>query len=230
MEHIQACNIVNDSQHGFMPRRSCATNLLCYLEKVTSIIDEGHPVDVVYLDLSKAFDKVPHQRLLKVLEHYGIRGKLLNWIREWLAGRRQRVILNGSNSEWRPVISGVPQGSVLGPLLFLLYINILDPYVIHLIEIISKFADDTKVGNRITSPEDRNKLQSAINNLCNWAEKWQMKFNEDKCKVIHMGRSNPRYDYEMNGLLLQSSNCEKDVGVYVSLLYFRPLSPSPLTR
>ena len=110
----------------------------------------------MYLDFAKAFDKVPTKRLLSKLHAHGVRGRLLNWIRDWLSGRLQRVVLNGEFSEWMEVLSGVPQGSVLGPLLFIIFINDLDTMAAAA-DLLSKFADDTKVGVYVRGPEDRDR-------------------------------------------------------------------------
>lgn len=129
--------------------------MLIFLDKVTRQVDEGKNLDVIYLDFAKAFDKMPHRRLLLKLENIGIKGRILNWIKSWLNERKQRVGIRGSFSNWLEVKSGVPQGSVLGPMLFLVYINDLDE---HLLCNILKFADDTKIFNTVETDADRQKL------------------------------------------------------------------------
>ena len=136
-------------------------------------------------------------------------------VENWLTGRRQRTVLNGETSEWGEVGSGVPQGSVLGPLAFVIFINDIDVFIILLITIMNKFADDTKLGNVIRDQSDVINLQKCLDDLVEWAEVWGMKFNVDKCKVMHVGRNNPRAQYTMNNIPLTTTEAERDIGVKV---------------
>jgi hypothetical protein len=210
--HLLKCNAIKNSQHGFMKNKSCLTNLLEFLNFVDKNIDSGDAVDVIYLDFQKAFDKVPHQRLLMKLEAYGVRGRVSKWISSWLREREQRVVLNCSGSQWSSVISGVPQGSVLGPLLFIVYINDIDSSVVCKL---SKFADDTKMFNTVSSQRNVDALKADLNNLFHWSEEWQMLFNLSKCKVMHFGKHNGKASYSMGGIVLDTVDCEKDLGVIV---------------
>ena len=210
-KHLEK-GVLSNSQHGFRRGRSCQTNLIEFSDKVTHWLDEGGCVDVVYLDFRKAFDKVDHKRLLVKLEAAGVRGNLLKWIGDWLSGRKQRVVVKGESSDWIVVESGVPQGSVLGGPLFDIYIDDIDLAI--LIAFLRKFADDTKMAMLIGSKEDADRFQQDINNICKWANEWAMEFNIEKCKVMHVGRSNPRYKYLMNGLELSVTEEERDLGVW----------------
>ena len=211
--HLNRHSLIRDTQHGFRKGRSCASNLLAFLDYVTSCTDSNDNVDVLYLDFSKAFDKVPHMRLLSKLKAHGVDGKVLGWIGAWLAGRYQRVCVEGMHSRWRVVFSGVPQGSVLGPVLFLIFINDLDS---HILNKVLKFADDTKVYGMVNNNADHDRLQNDLDTLSEWAARWQMQFNVDKCKVMHLGRTNPCFDYIMNSQVLQRAATEKDLGVLVT--------------
>ena len=222
MERIIKVNIVNflesnhlleDSQHGFRNKRSCLTNLLQFLETVGNNVDDGNPVNVIYLDFKKAFDTVPHKRLIIKLQNLGICGDLLNWIKEWLSDRQQRVVINGVTSEWVNVLSGVPQGSVLGPILFIIYINDLDCDIAN---DIFKFADDTKLLGKVGNDELLGKLQADLERIILWSEKWQMEFNENKCKIMYIGKNNKKEPLFLGQNLLVHTREEKDLGIMIS--------------
>ena len=216
MEHLDKYNL-SSQQHGFRSNRSCLTQLLEYFLEVHDMLDEPGTkgVDAIYLDCKKAFDTVPHKRLMAKLEAYGISGKILRWIKSFLTDRSQKVCIKGVLSDSLPVLSGVPQGSVIGPLLFLIYINDLLDKVRSNGKL---FADDSKIYRIIKDMEDRDRLQEDIMKLQEWSQKWLLEFNESKCKVMHISvrNTNPRYDYYMNGLKLQETNMEKDLGVFVT--------------
>jgi hypothetical protein len=216
IKHMTQQNLLTPNQHGFLHGRSCATNLLATLDAWTTALDNGQPVDAIYLDFAKAFDTVPHQRLITKMNGYGITGNVLKWTEEFLTDRRQRVNIKGSLSQWVPVTSGIPQGSVLGPCLFVIFINDL-PDVIHSMS--QMFADDTKVFREINNDEDKDTLQQDLHKLSNWSDLWQLRFNEGKCKVLHMGKNNPNHSYVMgsrsNPTLLGETTLEKDLGINI---------------
>jgi hypothetical protein len=203
--HFEQHQLMHSSQHGFTKGRSCLTNLLTYLEDVTRAVDEGHPLDAIYLDFSKAFDKVPHRRLLRKLEAHGISGKTLKWVASWLNGRRQKVVLNGKVSSEASVLSGVPQGSVLGPILFIVFLNDIDLVVSSKI---LKFADDASV----FEIEGQGKyLTAAKRSRC----LVPMVFNVEKCSVMHFGFQNTRHIYQMNGEPISPATQMRDLGIIV---------------
>ena len=185
--HLDRYDLLNDTQHGFMRGRSCLTNLLTYMEGVTRILDKGKNIDIIYLDFAKAFDKVPHHRLIGKVASMGVEGRVKGWIQQWLEGRKQRVVINGRYSDWTDVSSGVPQGSVLGPTLLLIFINDLEDGVQ---STVLKFADDTKLYTEVTKEEGGEQLQEDLDKCTEWAKQWMMEFNVAKCKVLHAGRTN----------------------------------------
>ena len=162
VEHMTEGRHFCDAQHGFVPGRSCMTQLLVTLELWTDWLDKGEALDVIYLDFKKAFDSVPHIRLLQKLKAYGVEGDLLNWIQHFLMERKQRVSVNGILSDWVIVLSGIPQGSVLGPILFVIFINDLPDMVKSTAKI---FADDTKIFNRVLNRDDHQQMQADLNYL-----------------------------------------------------------------
>ena len=202
-------------QHGFIKGRSTVTQLLEVFNEVSSILDSAGQVDMVYLDFSKAFDSVSHKLLLHKLCSFGFHSSLLKWFEAYLIGRRQRVVVDGVNSDWLPVVSGVLQGSILGPLLFVLYINDL-PSVAQ--TTIALFADDAKCYIDVNSTSDCELLQADLNALVTWSNEWELNFHPSKCQVITMSRRrNPViFDYNMDGTSLSKIDTMKDLGVDIS--------------
>ena len=213
VHHLETNNLILDSQHGFRKGKSCLTNLLEFFNEIFRIYDHSRAIDILYLDFQKAFDKVPHKRLMMKVRSLGIVGRIADWIEDWLADRKQRVVINGSASSWKKVTSGVPQGSVLGPILFIIYINDLD---LGLISKVSKFADDTKIGINANNDEAVQNLKTDLKKIENWSVKWQMPFNVDKCKVMHIGFRNRKIKYELFGKEVESCQMEKDLGVIIT--------------
>lgn len=212
-KHLLQYKLIKSSQHGFREGKSCLTNLLEFFESITECIDKGIPVDVVYLDFQKAFDKVPHERLISKLKSHSISGKIQGWISKWLENRQQRVVINGKNSSWSRVYSGVPQGSVLGPLLFSIYINDLDNKTTNKI---LKFADDTKVFGKVSKKAEIDSLHNDLEKIMQWSNDWLMPFNTDKCKVLHIGFNNPNVKYKLGSNEIKAVQEEKDLGIIVS--------------
>ena len=220
IKHMKKHKLFSSKQFGFISGRSTTLQLLRVLDEWTSILDRGSAVDVIYFDFMKAFDKVPHERLIMKLRSYGVDGALLQWIRAFLTDRKQRVVINGTQSDWVNVTSGVPQGSVLGPLLFVVYINDL-PDVIDNQSSLYMFADDTKLFREITTVQDNDTLQIDIDEMNDWSLEWQMFYHPDKCHVMKLGTraaSELRdmfVPYELGGHALDVVTSETDLGVTI---------------
>jgi hypothetical protein len=185
-EHLNKYDIISKVQHGFRSGLSCTTQLIGAIDDWAKELNIGESqMDVIVLDFSKAFDKVPHRRLIQKMKCYGITNKNQEWIENFLTNRQHQVVINGTTSKIREVTSGVPQGTVLGPLLFLLYINDIEK---DLTSSIRLFADDSAVYRRIDTEEDAHALQLDLFRLQEWADKWQMSFNVAKCKTLRITR------------------------------------------
>ena len=215
MKHMTDNNLFSDSQYGFRNKRSCVLQLLEVLDYLNKSVDEGKQVDTIYLDIRKAFDSISHRRLLQKLEAYGIEGEVLEWIRDFLKGRRQRVMLNGNSSDWMDVSSGVPQGSVLGPVLFIIYINDMPDM---LRKYCKMFADDAKLYSAIETTDDQEELQDDLFDSCDWGKDWLLEYNIQKCKYIRYGNVKCEYNYKMTNkdgeiISIEEDSEEKDLGI-----------------
>lgn len=216
IKHMNDNNMFSPKQFGFLSKRSTVLQLIRVLDIWSEILEQGGSIDAIYMDFMKAFDKVPHRRLVYKIDKYGIKGNILGWIKDFLSERTQCVVLNNSISSQGKVTSGIPQGSVLGPILFVLYINDL-PEVVDKLSFVFLFADDTKIFRKISSAADVEVLQSDINKLVEWSDKWLLRFHPDKCIAMSLGKDVVDTDrkYYMNDTVLKESCCEKDIGVHV---------------
>jgi len=217
VKHLESNKLITDKQFGFRSKRSCVANLLSFYDRVTEVLQEREGwVDCVYLDLKKAFDKVPHERLKwKLGVRGGVGGKLLKWMEDFLEGRKMRTVVRGEKSEWREVTSGVPQGSVLAPVMFIVYINDLTEGIT---SYMNMFADDAKIQRKMIDERSAAALQEDLNKVHQWSQKWQMEFNTNKCSVIHMGNSQKRNrtTYKLGEEELQKVDKEKDLGIIIT--------------
>ncbi|CAL4210788.1 unnamed protein product, partial [Meganyctiphanes norvegica] len=185
--HLIKNNLINQEQHGFVPGRSTQSQLLVHYKDIYEAMEEGVRVDTIFLDFSKAFDKVDHSILLKKVAKHGIKGKIGNWIREFLLNRKFTVVANGTMSEQEDVLSGVPQGTVLAALLFIIMISDIDEDIKECI--VRCFADDTRVSKKIQKEEDKQKLQEDLDKIYKWAEDNLMIFNENKFEQLTYGET-----------------------------------------
>ena len=181
LRHFEANQVLTSLNHGFRAGYSCETQLAVTIDDFTRNNDLGSQTDIAIFDFSKAFDTVPHDKLLHKLDAYGIRGPLLSWIKAFLCNRHMRVVVDGESSSEAPVVSGVPQGTVLGPLLFLCHINDLPERVSSSVRL---FADDCLLYRRIRNHDVHLALQNDLHNLESWANDWGMRFNATKCYVL----------------------------------------------
>ena len=216
--HLEKHNLLNPTQHGFRQGRSCLSQLISHFDKITTLLENQHAVDVIYLDFAKAFDKVDIGVTMRKLHALNIRGRLGRWLADFLTGREQCVIVNGKKSGMQPVISGVPQGSVLGPLIFLVLIGDIDKEVVQ--AFLSSFADDTRVGLGIDTDEDVDLLQQDLERVYTWSETNNMQFNGDKFEALrYTNKSTPgdRKGYTSNtGAAIKEKASLTDLGVIMS--------------
>ena len=212
--HMRKNNLFSKNQYGFISGRSVELQLLYVLEKWTEAIDNGHVVDCIYTDFMKAFDTVPHRRLVEKMKAYGIEEQIWNWTTAFLNNRWQKIKVNDAESEWMVMKSGVPQGSVLGPILFVIYINDLP---VGLMSELLLYADDAKIFLEIRCTKDVDILQEDLHKMALWSDDWLLKFHPEKLKKLSI--TDKRYDGERGYFLgedkVKESTCEKDLGVNI---------------
>ena len=212
VDYFRMNNIISQCQFGFVKRKSVEGQLLCYTDFLSRNIDNNIPVDVFYTDFTKAFDKIPHNLLLHKLKNYGIDGYILQFISAWLNNRKQRVKYGKSLSNFVNVCSGVPQGTVLGPLLFIIFIN----DIFDVINCKSLFyADDGKFFTSINSIHDCISFNNDMFNIQQWCVDNGMSLSLNKCSILHIGSNNPHYKYSINGTSFQTVETIRDLGVTI---------------
>jgi len=209
-EYFDGVSFLADEQHGFRKKRSCESQLITTIHKIAELADSGKSVDGIILDFSKAFDTVCHSKLIAKLTATGLNSIMVGWIGEWLKDRRQAVQVGGSCSSWERVESGVPQGSVLGPLLFLAYINDIVNCV-HKPNELRLFADDAFLFG-VRDPM----LQSDLSALHDWSQAWQMNFNAKKCQVLSFGKKLAHHAYHIANEKLEIVTHSRYLGVCIA--------------
>ena len=218
VNYMEEHNLFNPEQHGFRIGRSCLSQLLNHYDHILYLLEQGHNVDVIYVDFAKAFDKVDFDVTLKKINQLGIRGKVGQWIYSFITNRTQTVLVNGCRSDPSPVRSGVPQGSVLGPLLFLILIGDIDQNVAS--AFVSSFADDTRVGHGVNTAEDAHLLQKDLDQVYQWTEENNMELNGDKFEHLRYTCTpgdEPLPGYTSNkGTIIEPTDHVKDLGVTMS--------------
>ena len=215
---LESHNYMNENQHGFRSKRSCLSQLLAHYENILSALEHNRSADVIYLDFAKAFDKVDHGILMHKMKSFGITGQIAIWIHNFLSGRRQQVAVDNTISSESPVISGVPQGTVLGPLLFLILISDINQNVRY--STVSSFADDTRVFKEISTHDDCMKLQNDLQHIYNWASENNMCFNSCKFEKLHYSHRKEsinvfNYTSDDNNVICDKQDL-RDLGVTMS--------------
>ena len=215
INHLTNLKLLSNKQYGFLSKRSTVTQLLKYIDQCCESLSNGKVVDSVYFDFAKAFESVPHRRLCKKLEGYGVEGQILRWIKSFLYGRKQLVRVNEARSSVNSVVSGITQGSVLGPLLFVVYINDLPDKVVSNLLL---FADDRKIFKEVNSIQDSLLIQEDIEALEEWSKDWLLCFHPDKCHVLTLGKLENikhAHPYSLGGNQLEHVFSEKDLGILI---------------
>ena len=212
MKFLTNNGLLSERQYGFVKGRSVVTQLLRVMDDWTRLLENGGQVDVVYTDLEKAFDKVPHKMLVAKLKQLNLNESITRWIESFLVNRRQRVKINDCLSKWTPVVSGIPQGTVLGPLLFIIYINDIVNFCQSGSHIFL-YADDAKIFRYIKDEKDFFLLQADIHDMVRWLNDALLRLNVSKCKNVSFGRNICVYNYEIDNTKIERQEFIRDLGI-----------------
>ena len=213
MQHLENSNILYDFQHGFRSSRSWETQLISFIQDLARSADNNTQTDIIIMDFAKAFDKVSHRHLLYKLNYYGVNNNAFHWIADFLDQRSQTVVLEAETSDTIPVTSGVPQGTVLGSILFLIYINDFPEYLTH--STLRLFADDCIIYKEIHSESDARNLQQDLEAAARWEQDWLMCFHPDKCNVLSITQKQKsiKFTYKLHGHSLEKTDSTKYLGI-----------------
>ena len=217
-QHVESKQILSNKQHGFRQGRSTSTNLLQFTNDLANLANDSKSISIIYTDLRKAFDSVPHDLLMLKLRKYGVVGKTGRWLEDFLKDRHQRVCIGSSVSSYRRVESGVPQGAVLSGLLFALYVNDLPLHI--KTSKISLYADDAKIYSPITSQSSIEETQEDLNRMLKWCTEWRLNLNPAKCFQVqynprsHVRQFNP--EYRLGSVTITRKHQVRDLGILIS--------------
>ena len=214
MEFLYHNSLISSCQHGFLSKKSTGTNLLVYLDELSKMLDRGNKLDALYIDLAKAFDSVSHMKLVHKLNCIGIKGTLNLWFQNFLSDRLQCVRVGNNVSSLETVVSGIPQGTILGPLLFIVYVN--DMVDVVRTNKISLYADDSKLYGISNTVEDCETIKEDLILMKEYLDLWQLKVNIEKCEILSFGNNNDLNEYVLDGNIIEQKNCAKDLGLYIS--------------
>ena len=216
LKYLKENEIISTFQHGFLSKRSTVTNLLKCTYDWATALDKKQSLDILYIDFEKAFDKVSHDKLIVKLENIGIGGDLMNWLSNFIRNRTQCVKINQSLSPFEEATSGIAQGTLLGPLLFILFINDLSSQLVSPLSRIELYADDSKLYADCSSVEKCIDFYEDILNVEDWCNQWQLKVNTNKCDILHVGKNNLKFPYRLRDTVVPEKNFCKDLGITIS--------------
>ena len=215
LEYLSTSNLISENQHAFLSKRSTISNMFECTYDWVNFLNDAKCLDIIYIDFEKAFDKVSIEKLIYKLSKYGMGGEILDWLKSFLTNRQQTVRVGNCYSDLQHVLSGIGQGTILGPLLFLLYIDMISNVLSDQSCTIELYADDSKLYGSSTTLIERMKIADNLTKIDNWCFDWQLSINSNKCEVLHLGTSNSKYPYILNGVQIPDKPFCRDLGIWV---------------